>query len=75
MLALTEESEQGTIEAPWFEEHFGAIVIAHDDTGFGDFVVYLDDPLHYAFSTLPALMHDVQTRARREFVPYLTRIF
>lgn len=28
-----------------------------------------------AFATLPALMHDVQTRARRVLVPCLTRIF
>jgi hypothetical protein len=31
--------------------------------------------LHQTFSTLPALMHEVHTLARRELVPCLTRIF
>jgi len=75
MLALAEEPKQGTVEGPWFEEDLGAVVVTHDHTGFGDLVVDLDDPLHYAFSTLPALMHEVQTRALRELVPYLTLIF
>ena len=75
MLALAEESKEGTVEASGFEENFSAVAVTDDDTGLGDLVVDLDDPLHYAFSTLPALMHEVQTRALREFVPYLTRIF
>ena len=75
MLSLTEESEQGPFETSGLEEDFRAIVVANDDTGFSDLVVYLDDSLHQAFSTLPALIHDVHTRALREFVPCFTRIF
>ena len=75
MLTLAEQSKQGAIEASRFEANFGAIAVTDDDPDAGDLVVDLDDPLHYAFSTLPALMHEVQTRARREFVPYFTRIF
>jgi hypothetical protein len=75
VLTLAEQSKQGTVEASRLEEDFRAVVVADDDAGFGHLVVHLDEPLHQAFSTLPAVMHDVHTRARREFVPYLTRIF
>jgi hypothetical protein len=75
MLTLAEKSKERAVKASWLEEDLRAIVVTDDDTGFRNLVVHLDEPLHQAFSTLPALMHDVQTRALREFVPYLTRIF
>jgi hypothetical protein len=75
VLALSEEPKQGSFKASWFKANLSAVAVADDDTDAGDLVVNVDDSLHYAFSTLPALMHDVQTRALREFVPYLTRIF
>jgi hypothetical protein len=74
-LALSQESEHGSVEAPGLEEDLGAIIVPHDHPDTGDIVVRLDDSLHQTFSTLPALMHDVQTRARRELLPCFTRIF
>jgi hypothetical protein len=74
-LTLAEETEHGALKAPWFEENFGAVVIANDDAYPRCSVVDLDDALHQTFSTLPALMQDVQTRALRELDPCLTRIF
>ncbi len=74
-LALPEHAEHGAVEAAWFQQYFGAIVIADNRADAGGGVVCLHDALHQTFSTLPALMHEVHTRARREFVPCLTRIF
>jgi hypothetical protein len=74
-LALSEEAEHGAFEAPRFEEYFGSVVFAHDDADSRCSVVDLDDALHQTFSTLPALMQDVHTRALRELEPCLTRIF
>jgi hypothetical protein len=74
-LALPEKTEHGAIEASRFEENLGPVVVANDDTDPCCVVVCLDEPLHQTFSTLPALMHEVHTLARREFVPCLTRIF
>jgi hypothetical protein len=74
-LSLTKETEHRAFQAPWFEENFGTVVIADDDAYAGCCVVDLDDALHQTFSTLPALIHDVHTRALRELDPCLTRIF
>jgi hypothetical protein len=74
-LTLSEEAEHRAFQAPWLQQDFGAVVIADDDANPGCSVVYLDDALHQTFSTLPALMQDVHTRALRELEPCLTRIF
>jgi hypothetical protein len=74
-LSLTKEPEHRAFQAPWLQQDFGAVVIADDDANPRCSVVYLDDALHQTFSTLPALMQDVHTRALRELDPCLTRIF
>jgi hypothetical protein len=74
-LTLPQESEEGTVKTARFEEDFGAVVVADDDSDARGVVIGFDEPLGHAFSTFPALMQDVQTLARRELVPYLTRIF
>jgi hypothetical protein len=74
-LTLAKETEHGAFEASWFEQNFGAVVIANDDAYSRCSVEDLDDALHQTFSTLPALIQDVHTRALRELDPCLTRIF
>jgi hypothetical protein len=74
-LTLSEEAEHRAFKAPGFEEYFGSVVFTHDDADSGCSVVDLDDALHQTFSTLPALIQDVHTRALRELEPCLTRIF
>ncbi len=73
-LALAEGAEERPGEGPRGEHHLRSIVVAHDHTDPGLRIVDLDDALHaQTFSTLPALMHDVQTRMRRELFPCFTR--
>ena len=70
-LALAEGAEDRSLEGTGTEVDLGAIVVTDDDPGAGDRVVGLDHTLQHAqaFSTLPARMQDVQTRARRVFDP------
>ena len=70
-LTLAEGAEDGSLERAGTEVDLGAIVVTDDDPDAGHRVVDLDHTLQHAqaFSTLPARMHDVQTRARRVFDP------
>lgn len=77
-LTLAEISKNRILERPGSEVYLRSVIIAHDDASSCCGIVQFDDALHgggYAFSILPALMHDVHTRAWRVLVPCLTRTF
>ena len=69
-LTLAQHPEERTFEGPGTKQDIATITIAEDDTDAGLGIVYLYNTLHdQAFSTFPALMHDVQTRMRLLLLP------
>lgn len=70
-LPLTQGAEHGAAERSRADEDLGAVVVTDDDADAGDGVIGLDHALKHAqaFSTLPARMHEVQTRARLVLEP------
>lgn len=71
-LTLAEHPENRTLQGARSQEHFGPIIVTDDDPDTGEWVIHLDHALNrqaQAFTTLPARMQDVQTRALRVFDP------
>jgi len=74
-LPLAEKAEDGAFQGTRSQKDRASVVVANDhpDPCFG--IVGLDDSLHtQTFSTFPALIQEVQTRALRVFDPRRTLI-